>query len=386
VSVPPDVVAAMVALRRDLHRHPELAFVEHRTMARISAELTRLAVPHRAGVAGTGIVADLPGRDPALPRVALRADIDALPIVEDTGLPFASVEPGVMHACGHDGHTSMLVGAAALLLRDPPPGPVRLLWQPAEEHGNGAVAMIGAGVLDGVARIFGGHLDYQHPAGVIVVTEGCVNASTDSFRITIHGRQGHGARPHEALDAIVVGSHLVTTLQSVVSRQVEPGQPAVLTVGRFEAGSAPNVIAGTAILEGTVRAHRAGVRELLLRSVDRAAHGVAELHGARVQTEWFHATPPLENLPEPTAIARRAAVEVVGPDQVRRLTAANMGGEDFAWYLQAVPGCYVRFGGRPEDRPAHPAHSGRFDFDERALEIGAAWFDRVARLASGGSA
>ncbi|MEZ4239438.1 MAG: M20 family metallopeptidase [Myxococcota bacterium] len=380
MGVPQGVVDRMVALRRALHQQPELAFHEHDTMRRISAALDELGVAHRTGVAGTGIVADLPGRGDA-PLVALRADIDALPIQEETGLPFASSRPGVMHACGHDGHTSMLVGAAALLLADPPPGPVRLLWQPAEEAGYGAVKMIEAGVLEGVAAIFGGHLDRLYPPGTLVVTDGCVNASTDTFHFEVIGRQGHAARPHEALDAIVVGSHLVTTLQSVVSRQVDPAQPAVVTVGRFEAGTAANVIAGRAVLEGTIRAQRADIRRQLKEGVIRAARAVGELHGAAIQVTLIDGTPPLLNPPGPTAVARAAAVAVVGEGSVRPLGTANMGGEDFAWYLDHVPGAYIRFGARTTGEEPPPAHSSRFDFHEDALPVGAAWYDRVARHA-----
>jgi amidohydrolase len=381
-SLPGPLVERMIALRRSLHQEPELAFGEHDTMRRISRELTEIGVAHRTGVAGTGIVADLPGRGEG-PRIALRADIDALPIQEETGLPFASRRAGVMHACGHDGHTSMLVGAAALLAADPPPAPVRLLWQPAEESGSGAVAMIEAGVLEGVAQIYGGHLDRLYPPGHLVVTEGCVNASTDTFRLAVIGRQGHAARPHEALDAIVVASHLVTTLQSVVSRQVDPAQPAVVTVGRFEAGSAPNVIAGLAVLEGTIRAQRADVRAQLKAGVIRIAHAVGELHGAEVQVTMIDGTPPLLNPPGPTAIARRAAIDVVGAERVGPLETANMGGEDFAWYLDHVPGAYIRFGARISAEIAPPAHSSRFDFHEDALAVGAAWYERIARIASG---
>lgn len=370
----------MVALRRDLHQHPELAFDEHRTMRQISHQLDQLGIPHRTGVAGTGIVADLPGTAPG-PLIALRADIDALPIHEETGLPFASVNPGVMHACGHDGHTSMLVGAAALLAANPPPGPVRLLWQPAEERGNGALAMIAAGALEGVTLIFGGHLDRCYEPGQLIVTEGCVNASTDTFRMTVHGRQGHGARPHEALDAIVIGSHLVTMLQSVVSREVDPAQPAVVTIGKFVAGVAPNVIAGKAVLDGTIRAQRADVRDQLKSSVWRIAHGMAGLHGATVDVELFEGTPPLVNPAGPTALARRAAIEVVGADRVLPLATANMGGEDFAWYLDHIPGCYIRFGARVPGKEAEPAHSSRFEFHEDAMAVGAAWYDRIARVA-----
>ncbi|MEQ1504919.1 MAG: M20 family metallopeptidase [Myxococcota bacterium] len=382
MAVPAGIVDRMVSLRRALHQHPELAFTEHATMRRISGTLDELGVAHRAGVAGTGIVVDLPGRGDG-PRVALRADIDALPIHEETGLPFASVNPGVMHACGHDGHASMLVGAAALLIADPPPFPVRLLWQPAEEQGNGSLAMIEAGALDGVTAIYGGHLDRAYPPGVLVVTDGCVNASTDTFTLIVHGRQGHGARPHEAQDAIVIGSHLVTALQAVVSREVDPAQPAVVTIGRFEAGSAPNVIAGRATLEGTIRAQRADVRALLNEAIARIAAGVGAVHGARIELVRFEGTPPLVNPPGPTALARQAALDVVGPERVMPLATANMGGEDFAWYLERIPGCYIRFGARVPGPAAHPAHSSRFDFHEDALAVGAAWYDRIARIGAG---
>ncbi|MCA9573220.1 MAG: amidohydrolase, partial [Myxococcales bacterium] len=244
-GLPEPLRERIVALRRDLHRHPELSDRETRTMGRISEELDALGIPHRTGVAGNGIVADLPGRHEG-PLVALRADTDALPVHEDTGLPFASVHEGVMHACGHDGHTSMLVGAAALLLADPPPLPVRLLFQPAEETGTGALAMIEAGVLEGVGMIFGGHLDRHYAPGELIVTDGPVNASTDTFTVEILGQQGHGARPHEAIDAIVVGSLLVTAIQTIVSREVDPAHPSVISVGSFHAGPAPNVIADRA--------------------------------------------------------------------------------------------------------------------------------------------
>ncbi len=378
MPVPPELFERMVALRRDLHRRPELSMREHDTMRRISAELDAIGLPHRTGVAGTGIVADLPGRAPG-PRIALRADTDALPVQEETGLPFASEVKGVMHACGHDGHSSALVGAAALLLADPPPHPVRLLWQPAEELGSGAPAMIAAGALDGVAAIFGGHLDRGYPPGTLVVTDGPVNASTDTFEVEIIGRQGHGARPHETIDAIVIGSLVVGALQTVVSRHVDPARAAVVTVGRFEGGTAPNVIAGVAHLEGTIRAQHPEVRARLKDSVRSVVETVGSLHGARVRFTMLDGTPPLVNPPFHTALAREAAVQVCGPEGVRVMESANMGGEDFAWYLDHVPGAYIRFGGRTEG-PNPPAHSGRFDFDERALATAAAWYHRLAHL------
>jgi hippurate hydrolase len=369
----------MVRLRRALHRHPELSGQEQHTAERVCRELEALGVSFRAGVGGHGIVADLGGRQPG-PSVALRADLDALPIDEETGLSFSSRQPGVMHACGHDGHASMLVGAAALLVASPPlEVPVRLIWQPAEETVTGARAMIGAGVLQGVGAIFGGHVDGNYPPGTIVVTDGPVNASTDSFAILVRGRQGHGARPHEALDATVVGALLVTALQTIVSREVHPAQPAVVTVGQFHSGQAPNVISGSARLAGTIRAQDEGVRQHLRDAVVRMAEAVARLHGARVDVEVAPGTPPVVNRDPAAALARAAASDAVGAHRVATLREANLGGEDFAHYLDHVPGCYVRFGSGVSGRESAPAHSGRFDFDERALAAGAAYFARVAQ-------
>lgn len=372
-----DIVDRMIALRRDLHRHPELSLQEHRTAEQIEAQLHDLGLEPRR-IAETGVIADLPGDGP---RVALRADTDALPVTERTGLPFASCHDGVMHACGHDGHTSMVIGAAAALLRNPAPAPVRLIFQPAEEQGAGAKALIAEGALDGVEMIFGGHVDRHYKPGELAVSEGPVNASTDTFTIRITGQSGHGARPHEAIDAVVVGSLLVTALQTIVSREVDPARPSVVTVGRFDAGTAPNVIAGEAILEGTIRAQHEQVRQSLHRSIARIAESIGHLHGANVTTDFHVGTPPLINSPEMASIARRAAVDVVGESAVRELHTANMGGEDFAYYLEHIPGAYIRYGAQLQGRESFPAHSGQFDFDERALGVGAAWLVRVAHLA-----
>ena len=379
-GTPADVFERMRAIRRTLHADPELSWSEQRTMERIGARLTELGVAHRTGVAGTGVVADLPGRADG-PIVALRADTDALPVHEETGLPFASRNDGVMHACGHDGHTSMLLGATELLLAKPPPTPVRLLWQPAEERAEGAAAMIREGVLDGVQMIFGGHVDRHYPPGFLAVHTGTVNASTDSFEILIQGRGGHGARPHEALDAVVVGSLMVTAIQTIVSREIDPARPSVISVGVFDAGTAPNVIAGRARLAGTIRAQDEDVREHLQASLSRVASAIGQLHCADVRFTLQEGTPPLVNVGRAVVIAREAAVAVVGEDNVGPLKSANMGGEDFACFLDHVPGCYVRFGAQVTGRESFPAHSSQFDFDEEALAVGAAWFDAVARRA-----
>ncbi len=368
----------LVAIRRDLHRHPELSWNERRTGARVCEYLDRYGIPYRTGVAQTGIVADLPGLNDR-PVIALRADLDALPVVEETGLPFASEVPGVMHACGHDGHTSMLLGAAALLSRDSRrPFPVRMIFQPGEETGRGALAMVEAGVLDDVGVIFGGHVDRHYPVGSIVVTEGVVNASSDRFVISISGQGGHAARPHEAVDAVVVGSLMVMAIQTIVSREVNPAHPSVVTIGRFDAGTAANVIAGQAKLEGTIRAQDEHVRRHLKKAIARIAESVGQLHEAHVEVEFREGSPSLCNQPPATGLARQAAIETVGAPCVLKMKTANMGGEDFAYYLEHVRGCYVRFGSTRPGEAAFPAHSSRFDFDERVLAVGAAFFHRVA--------
>jgi hippurate hydrolase len=374
--------AELIAIRRDLHQYPELGGSEYRTGDKICAFLDGLGISYRRGVAQTGVVAEIPGGNNEGAWIALRADMDALPIKEETGLPFASRVDGLMHACGHDGHTSMLLGAAALLGKEPSlPAPVRLIFQPAEETGMGAKAMIGEGVLDGVALILGGHVDRHYPVGTIVVSKGVVNASSDGFDIRITGRGGHAARPHEAVDAVVVGSLLVMAIQTIVSREVNPAHPSVVTVGRFEAGSAPNVIAGQARLEGSIRAQDANVREHLHGAIERIARSIGQLHGATMEIQFHPGTPPLVNSDTGVRIARRAAALVVGKDHVRRLETANMGGEDFSYYVQHVDGCYVRFGATRPGAPAYPAHSSKFDFDEEALAVGAAYYHAAARLA-----
>ena len=371
----------LVAFRRELHRHPELAFQEKQTAERICRELDRIGIAYKSGVAETGILAEIPGGDGG-PAVALRADIDALPILEETGLAFASENEGVMHACGHDGHTTMVLGAAELLARDGALlAPVRVLFQPAEERGAGAKAMIAAGALEGVAMIFGGHVDRNYETGVIVTHAGAVNASTDAFSIEIQGKGGHAARPHESVDSVVVGSMLVMAIQTIVSREVNPAHPTVVTVGRFEAGTASNVIAGRALLEGTIRTQETPVREGIIQSLTRICDSVANLHNAHIKMSVREGVPPVINPPEMAEIARRAASVVVGEDNAVPLHGANMGGEDFSYYLQTIPGCYVRLGMRAPGRESFPAHSSKFDFDEAVLPIGARYFYEVAKLA-----
>jgi hippurate hydrolase len=380
-AVPTDLLEKLIRIRRELHRRPELGNEESGTARLVCRYLDELGLSYRSGVAGHGVVAEIPGRADG-PMVALRAELDALPIQEETGLDFSSEVPGVMHACGHDGHMTMLLGAAELLCNgDPPPLTVRLVFQPAEELGSGAQEMMEAGALEDVAMIFAGHLDRHYPTGTIVVTPGTVNAATDAFNIEIRGQGGHGARPHESTDSVVVGSLMVMAIQTLVSREVDPAFPSVVSVGQFTAGTAPNAIAGEAFLAGTIRAQHPDVREQLKAGVARIATSIAELHGAEVSIDLKSGTPPLTNTREMTRLARKAAAEVVGRDNVSRLRIANMGGEDFAYFLERVPGCYVRFGSQVPGRQGFPAHSSRFDFDEDALPTGAAFLAAVARKA-----
>ncbi|NNE69161.1 MAG: amidohydrolase [Rhodothermales bacterium] len=378
-TVNPDLRNRLVSFRRDVHQHPELSWKEHRTATRIEAQLDELGIPHRR-LTETGIIADLPG--PAgVPVVALRADMDALPIHEETGLPFTSTNDGVMHACGHDGHMSMVLGAAALLAKtEGLPAPVRFIFQPAEELGVGAEAMVMAGALKDVACIFGGHVDRHYPTGAIVVSDGTVNASTDQFEIAIHGQEAHAARPHEAIDAVVVGSLMVMSLQTIVSREVDPAHPSVVSVGRFTAGTAANVIAGRAYLSGTIRAQEASVREHLRRSLKRMADSIALLHECAIEVEFTDHAPPVINDAAMASLAREAAAATSGA-HVTELHTPNMGAEDFSFYLQERPGCYVRFGAQVEGRESFPAHSSRFDIDEDVLPIGAEYFARIALMA-----
>jgi hippurate hydrolase len=343
--------------------------------------LTALGIDYQRDVAGTGIIAEIPGTGDG-PCIALRADLDALPVIEETGLPFCSQVPGVMHACGHDGHTSMLLGAASLLALEPDlPAPVRLIFQPAEETGQGAKAMIEAGALDGVAMIFGGHVDRHYPVGSVCVTDGAVNASSDRFAIKITGRGGHAARPHETVDAVVVGSLMVMALQTIVSREVNPAHPSVVTVGRFDAGSASNVIASQALLEGSIRSQDQVVRLSLHQAIERMAKAIGQLHGAAVDVTIDLGTPVVSNPLQGTGVARQAAAMAVGEANIVKMETANMGGEDFGYYLEQVMGCYVRFGTARDGIEQHPAHSSKFDFDEEALAVGAAYYHAIAKVA-----
>ncbi len=374
------VFPRMVELRREFHRHPELSFEEVRTARTIMAELDRLGIVYEYTGPGGGVVGRIAGTAESAPTIALRAEMDALPGAENTGLPFASTVEGKMHACGHDAHMAMVLGAAALLKTAPPEGNVLLVFQPAEERGGGARVMLRSGLLDGVDAIFGGHVTHHFHVGEIMVSEGVITAHSDRFLIKVQGKGGHGARPHEAIDAVLIAGVLITSVQTL-SREINPLYPSVITIGKVTAGTAANVIADSAILEGTLRTTRSDVRDHIHRGLHRMAKALGELHGAAIEVTITEGYPPVINTRREAQLAHAAAARVVGEAGLVAMEHPSMGAEDFSFYLQKIPGCYVRLGTRIADQEYIPLHSPAFDIDETVLKVGAAFFDEVAREA-----
>jgi len=372
----------LIELRRDLHRHPELAFAERETAQRLEAELARLKPAALTRLAGTGVLARIKGKRRGAPVVALRGDIDALPIQEQTGLPFTSEVPGVMHACGHDVHATWAVGAAALLSAEPAAGDVVILLQPAEETGKGALAMLEAGAIEGVAAIFGAHVDRRFPVGQVVADAGPLAAAADTFRIELIGSGAHAARPQEARDPIIVAASVITALQSIVARRVNPATPAVVSVTTIHAGTADNVIPERALLTGTIRTLDAGTRELVHTEVRRLAQETARAHGVEATVTLELGPPPIVNPAGPVAWAREGVVRALGADALVPLGFTNMAAEDFAWYLEHVPGCFLRVGAREDGGAPIAAHSPRFYAAEEAIFTGAAVLAETARVAA----
>lgn len=362
----------MIAWRRYLHQNPELSFQEYRTSAWIMERLREFGIEDVRLVAGTGVVARLIGSEPG-GCVALRADIDALPIQEENDVPYRSRNPGVMHACGHDGHTAMLLGAAKILAarRKPMRGEVRLIFQKAEEvFPGGARDMIEEGVLEGVDAIIGTHLWSPMAAGTVGVASGPVMAAPDRFRIEIIGRGGHGGAPQDTVDPILVGSQVVGALQSVVNRRTDPLDQLVISVCEFHAGTAHNIIPNQATLVGTVRTFREDVRRRVSEQMESIVKGICAAFGATYTFEYERGYAPVVNDERVARLVREAAEEVVGPKRVETM-APVMGGEDFSAYLQVVPGCFFFTGaGNPAKGARYPHHHPKFAIDEDVLPIG----------------
>jgi len=364
-----------VAWRRDFHRHPELAFQEHRSAQIITEELRGLGYDVETGVAKTGIVALLQG-DRSGPVVMARFDMDALPITEANETDYASQNQGVMHACGHDGHMAIGLGVATLIARhrDHLSGTLKLVFQPAEEGANGAALMVEEGVLDNPRPdvLLITHLWNEKPVGNVDVTPGAIMAAADRWTCTVRGEGGHGAMPHRTVDPIVAASHIVTGLQTVVSRNVSPLETAVLTVGSFHGGDAFNVIPDRVDLKGTIRTYDPQVREKVIQRARRVVDSVAAAYEASAGLEVESVAPALVNDADVVEWVRQAAETVLGSQAVTS-GERTMGSEDASYFTQEVPGCYFFLGSANPDRGLDvPHHNPRFDFDEDALPIGVA--------------
>jgi amidohydrolase len=363
-------------LRRDIHRNPELSFEEHQTARLIADRLADLGINVRTGAAKTGVVGDL-GRDG--PRIALRADMDALPIQEANNVPYASTVPGVMHACGHDVHVACLLGAAELLAEEAAagrlPGQVRFLFQPSEESWNddglsGGMRMVNEGVMEAVDAVLALHVDSKTPTGTIRVREGTINAYPDMFELVVMGQGAHGAFPHEGFDAITLAAQVIFALQTVVSRRLDPTRGRVLTVGTIEGGTKDNVMAGQVTMTGTIRTFEPETREVLFAEMERAC-GVARALGGDFTLQISPGYIPVENDEDLTALVRRVGTDLLGAQNVLE-AAREMGGEDFSYFAREAPGCMFWLGGAIPDKPERVHHHPRFDVDERCLPIGTA--------------
>jgi amidohydrolase len=385
-----EIAPGVIADRRYLHQHPELGFHEENTARLVAERLRALNLDDlQTGIAVTGVVGILRGGKGPGKTVLLRADMDALPITELNDVPYKSENPGAMHACGHDAHTAMLLGAARVLARrrDAFAGTIKFLFQPSEEaNAGGAAPMIEAGVMENphVDAAFGIHVGSNIPAGKVAVLGGPVNAAADSARVTIRGLGGHAARPQMAIDPIVIGAHCIVALQSLVSREVNPLSPAVITVGTLHAGTVSNVIPEDAHFEATVRTFDEQTRALLAERIPQVVRGICETFRATADVEYRLGYPPLVNNAAMAALVKSVALDVVGPERVQD-SEPGMGAEDMSYFLNAVPGAFYRLGVRNEATgKTYGHHHPRFDIEEDALATGVAMHAAVALRYLGG--
>jgi amidohydrolase len=364
----------MVRVRRDFHRYPEIGFEETRTAGIVAEKLTSLGLEVQQGIGQTGVVALLEGSRPG-PTVLLRFDMDALPVTEQNETPYASQNPGLMHACGHDGHTAMGLALADIMAshQNEMAGTLKFLFQPAEEGLGGALAVIADGVLENprpdVALAM--HLWTPSPLGKIRVVEGPCMASSSVFTLTVQGRGGHGAAPHLAVDPILAAAHIVAALQSIVSRNVNPQDSVVVSIGQITAGTTFNVIPDQALLKGTVRSYDNDLHRMIYRRILEMARNMAVAFSCEAMMETIAIVPAVQNAMEPTAVVKTAASKLVGPDNV--LDTRTMASEDMGFILEEIPGCYFFIGAGNEEKGFnYPHHHPRFDFDERAMVTGVA--------------
>ena len=377
------IFPGLVKFRRELHQYPELAFSEIKTSQRVAKELKKLNVQVKTGIAKTGVVGILTGEKKGK-TVALRADMDALPITEQTSLPYKSKNKGLMHACGHDAHMACVIGAATILseLKDQLNGNVKFIFQPSEESPpGGAKPMIQAGVLKNpdVSGIFGLHCDSSIPVGRIGVKEGPFMAQADSFDVIIKGIGGHGARPHDGIDAILVASQVIQALQAIASRKIDPVQPVVISVGKIEGGTKRNIICDRVTLEGTARSLSKEVAKRIPRLLKEIVSGIAKSAGASFELNYSLGYPVLINHPQATELARGTIAQMFGKQSIFEIKKPLMGAEDFAYYLEKVPGTFLRLGIKnPKKDAIYPWHHPKFTVDEDAIKIGASILTGVA--------
>ncbi|MDQ1079735.1 M20 aminoacylase family protein [Pseudoroseomonas cervicalis] len=370
----------MTAWRHDLHAHPEMGFEEHRTSARVAALLEGWGIEVHRGLGGTGVVGVVRGR-PGNRAIGLRADMDALPMQEETELPYASTAPGVMHACGHDGHTTMLLGAAKYLAQTRNfSGTVHLIFQPAEEGLAGAKAMLDDGLFERFPcdAVYGLHNEPGLPLGQVAVRAGTVLAAVDYFSVTVVGRASHGAQPHKGIDTISVTAAIIGALQQVVARQVDPLQTAVISVGRIQGGTSDIIIPERVSFSGSVRTLVPEVRDQVEAAFRRAAEGTAMAMGARVEIDYRRAYPPTINTSAEAERAALAAGALLGEGALRRNDPPITAGEDFAFLLERCPGAYVLFGQAQEGRFAISPHNSHYEFNDALLPLGAAYLAQLA--------
>ena len=373
MNIRPEVEAIkdiLIQWRRDFHQYPELGFEEHRTSSIISETLISFGMSPKTGVGKTGVTADLNFGEG--PTIALRADMDALPMQETSGLSFSSKHDGVMHACGHDGHMAMLLGAAKILsqMDKELTGTIRFIFQPAEEGEGGARYMIEDGCLEGVDEIYGIHVWNYQPVGEVGTKEGPILAAADLFDIIIKGVGGHGATPQGTVDAVIVAAHLIQALQTIVSRNTNPLESTVITIGEINGGHNFNIIADKVRLAGTTRAYTKENRSMIQRRMQEIIDGIAKSFGAEITFNYTDGYPPTINHAGPVKKVLQAAGKVVGPGAGEPYL--SMGGEDFSYYLQKVPGCFFFVGSAPDGQRqfSTPHHCSHFNMDESALSVG----------------
>ena len=363
----------IVQIRHEIHQNPELSGQEKETNLLLRAILEAEGIPFRTFEEHYGVVADIV-KDPALPTVAIRGDMDALPMPENSDKPYASKKEGIMHACGHDAHTAAALGCALVMnrLKERLPGNVRIIFQPAEEVlEGGSSQMIEDGALEGVSAIFGLHVYPYLKTGQIGYKYGVMMASADTFRFDIYGKTAHGARPHEGIDAVLVTAMAINALNHIVSRRIDPLHPAVISMGRIEGGNAPNIICDFVTVSGTVRTVNASVRDKIPEMMEETIRGTCDIMGAKYHFAYEFGPPELTNNDHMVDLVKEAAEEVVGKEGLVDLVDPVMGGEDFARYLQIVPGAFFRLGICNEKKgTCVPQHNTRFDVDDESLGIG----------------